>query len=59
MLVFGFFAEVTDRIDLPGVTDTLLAEIEHEIRSGVLATSDPRRSRKARLSAADPAENVG
>lgn len=51
MLVFGFFAEVTDRIDLPGVTDTLLAEIEHEIRSGVLATSDPRRSRKARATA--------
>lgn len=45
MLIFGFFAEVTDRIDLPGVTDTLLAEIEQEIRSGDLATSDPRRSR--------------
>ena len=53
MLVFGFFAEVTDRIDLPGVTDTLLAEIEHEIRSGDLATSDPRRTRKA-VAAATP-----
>ncbi len=46
MLVFGFFAEVTDRIDLPGVTETLLAEIEHEIRSGVLSTTDPRRTRR-------------
>jgi len=46
MLVFGFFAEVTDRIDLPGVTDALLEEIEAEIRTGVLATSDPRRSRR-------------
>jgi Fe-S cluster assembly protein SufD len=48
MLVFAFFAEVTDRIDLPGVSETLLAEIEHEVRSGVLATSDPRRTRKSR-----------
>jgi Fe-S cluster assembly protein SufD len=47
MLVFGFFAEVTDRIDLPGVTDTLLAEIEQEVRGGDLATSDPRRTRRA------------
>lgn len=51
MLVFGFFAEVTDRIDLPGVSDTLLAEIEHEIRSGELATMDPRRTRRARAAA--------
>ena len=47
MLVFGFFAEVTDRLNLPGVTAVLLAEIEHEIRSGDLATSDPRRTRRA------------
>ena len=46
MLVFGFFAEVTDRSDLPGVADTLLAEIEQEVRSGDLATSDPRRTRR-------------
>ncbi|HSK90137.1 MAG TPA: SufD family Fe-S cluster assembly protein [Euzebyales bacterium] len=51
MLVFGFFAEVTDRIDLPGVTDTLLSEIEYEIRSGVLATTDPRRTRRAAAAA--------
>lgn len=43
MLVFGFFAEVTDRIELPGVTDTILAEIEHEIRLGTVAALDPRR----------------
>ena len=46
MLVFGFFGEVTDRIDLPGVTDTVLAEIEAEIRGGKLALMDPRRVRK-------------
>jgi Fe-S cluster assembly protein SufD len=56
MLVFGFFAEVTDRIDLPGVTDTLLAEIEHEIRSGELATMDPRRTRRAKAAAEIAAE---
>jgi Fe-S cluster assembly protein SufD len=61
MLVFGFFAEVTDRIDLPGVTDTLLAEIEQEVRGGDLATSDPRRTRRAAsatagLGAGEPGE---
>lgn len=44
MLVFGFFSEVTDRIELPGVTDTILAEIEEEIRLDVPAVMDPRRS---------------
>ncbi len=34
MLVFAFFAEVAQRIDLPGVTEVVLAEIEREIRSG-------------------------
>jgi Fe-S cluster assembly protein SufD len=43
LLVFGFFAEVTDRIDLPGVTDVVLAEIEREIRTGPTALMDPRR----------------
>lgn len=47
MLVFGFFAEVTDRIALPGVSAAVLAEIEQEVRTGVLATSDPRRTRRA------------
>jgi Fe-S cluster assembly protein SufD len=56
MLVFGFFAEVTDRIDLPGVTDSLLAEIEEEIRSGeLLATFDPRRTRRGNTAQGDPA----
>jgi Fe-S cluster assembly protein SufD len=54
MLVFAFFAEVTDRIDLPGVTGTLLAEIEHEVRSGELATSDPRRTRKTPANGESP-----
>jgi len=43
LLVFGFFAEVTDRIDLPGVTQTVLAEVEREIRSGPTALMDQRR----------------
>lgn len=42
LLVFGFFAEVTDRIDLPGVTETVLAELEREVKSGPV-TLDPRR----------------
>jgi Fe-S cluster assembly protein SufD len=45
LLVFGFFKEVTDRIDLPGVTDVVLAEIEREVRSGPTALMDQRRSR--------------
>jgi Fe-S cluster assembly protein SufD len=44
LLVFGFFAEVTDRIDLPGVTAAVLEEIESEIRSGPTSLMDPRRS---------------
>jgi len=44
LLVFGFFAEVTDRIDLPGVTDVVLAEVEREIRSGPTALMNQRRS---------------
>jgi Fe-S cluster assembly protein SufD len=43
LLVFGFFAEVTDRIDLPGVTPTVLTEIERAIRSGPTALMDQRR----------------
>ncbi|MEX2619581.1 MAG: Fe-S cluster assembly protein SufD [Egibacteraceae bacterium] len=44
MLVFGFFGEVTDRIELPGVTETILAEIEREIQVTIPAVMDPRRS---------------
>lgn len=44
MLVYGFFSEVTDRIDMPGVTQTVIAEIEEEIEHGDLALMDPRRS---------------
>jgi Fe-S cluster assembly protein SufD len=43
MLVFGFLAEVTDRIDLPGVTATVLDEVEREIRSGPTALMNQRR----------------
>ena len=44
LLVFGFFAEVTDMIDLPGVTDIVLEEVEREIRSGPTALMNQRRS---------------
>ena len=44
LLVFGFFAEVTDRINLPAVTDVVLAEVEREIRSGPTALMNQRRS---------------
>jgi Fe-S cluster assembly protein SufD len=44
LLVFGFFAEVTDRVDLPGITETVLAEIEREIDQAPTAVlTDPRR----------------
>jgi Fe-S cluster assembly protein SufD len=45
LLVFGFFKEVTDRIDLPGVSEVVLAEIEASIRSGPTALMDQRRGR--------------
>jgi Fe-S cluster assembly protein SufD len=44
MLVFGFFAEVTDRVDLPGVAETVTAEIEDEIAATEMVVADPRRS---------------
>jgi Fe-S cluster assembly protein SufD len=44
LLVFGFFAEVTDRIDLPGITEVVLDEVEREIRSGPTALMNQRRS---------------
>ncbi|MPZ72960.1 MAG: Fe-S cluster assembly protein SufD [Nitriliruptorales bacterium] len=44
LLVFGFFAEVTDRIDLPGITEIVLSEVEREIRSGPTALMNQRRS---------------
>ncbi|MDP9404998.1 MAG: Fe-S cluster assembly protein SufD [Actinomycetota bacterium] len=43
LLVFGFFAEVTDRIAVPAVTDVVLAEVEREIRSGPTALMNERR----------------
>jgi Fe-S cluster assembly protein SufD len=43
LLVFGFFAEVLDRINLPGVTETVLAEIEREILQGPTALMNQRR----------------
>lgn len=45
LLVFGFFAEVTDRIDLPGVTATVLQRIESSIDRGpaVIAHAGGRR----------------
>ncbi|MBW3606270.1 MAG: Fe-S cluster assembly protein SufD [Actinobacteria bacterium] len=43
LLVFGFFAEVLRRVDLPGVTDTVMAEIEQEILIGPTTLMDERR----------------
>lgn len=43
MLVFGFFSEVTDRIDLPGITETVLDELAASIDSEALVLTDPRR----------------
>lgn len=37
LLVFGFFAEVTDRVDLPGVSEVVLGEVEREIHAVVVA----------------------
>lgn len=44
MLVYGFFREVTDRIELPGVTDTVLAELATSIDSNAIVLTDPRRA---------------
>jgi Fe-S cluster assembly protein SufD len=44
MLVFGFFSEVTDRIELPGVTPVVLEEIASTIDREAIVLTDPRRS---------------
>lgn len=44
MLVFGFFSEVTDRIDLPGVTEAVLDEVAESIDEEAIVLSDPRRT---------------
>lgn len=46
LLVFGFFAEVLERIALPGVTEVVLGEIEREIRSGPTTFMNQRRTGK-------------
>jgi Fe-S cluster assembly protein SufD len=57
MLVFGFFAEITDRVDLPGVRELVLGEIESGIDLGhVMALADPRRTRAASATAAPALE---
>lgn len=45
MLIFGFFREVTDRADLPGVTEVVLGEIADTIDRDTIVLTDPRRSR--------------
>ncbi len=44
LLVFGFFGEVTDRVDLPGVRETVLGEVEREILSGPTTLMHQRRA---------------
>ena len=46
LLVFGFFKEVLDRVELEGVTDTVLSEIEGELRNAPTALMDQRRDRR-------------
>ena len=43
LLVYGFFAEVLGAVELPGVADTVLAEIEQEVRSAPTTVMDQRR----------------
>jgi Fe-S cluster assembly protein SufD len=43
LLVYGFFAEVLGSVDLPGVSDTVLAEIEEEVRAAPTTVMDQRR----------------
>ena len=44
MLIFGFFSEVTERIDLPGVTEAVLGEVADSIDEEAIVLSDPRRT---------------
>jgi Fe-S cluster assembly protein SufD len=45
MLLYGFFAEVVDRIDLPGVTEVVMGQIEHDLRiESATVLADPRTS---------------
>ena len=53
MLVFAFFAEVLERIDAPGVADTVLADIELAVRQAPATLMDPRRDAAARHWAAE------
>ncbi|QBI21405.1 SufD family Fe-S cluster assembly protein [Egibacter rhizosphaerae] len=43
MLVFGFFSEVLERVEIPGVTEVLQGEIERELQEAPTALMDPRR----------------
>lgn len=44
MLVFAFFAEVLERVNAPGVADTVLADIEEAIRQAPATLMDQRRT---------------
>lgn len=43
MLVYGFFAEILTDLAMPGVADTVLAEIEQEVRAAPTTVMDQRR----------------
>jgi Fe-S cluster assembly protein SufD len=59
MLLYGFFAEVVNRLDLPGVTEVVMGQIESDIRlEAATALSDPRRSAPAASATATPAIEV-
>jgi Fe-S cluster assembly protein SufD len=43
LLIYGFFADVLSGVDLPGVADTVLAEIEQEVSAAPTTVMDQRR----------------
>lgn len=47
MLVFGFFAEVLERVDAEGIAESVLADIETAIDNAEITLMDPRRSGRA------------
>lgn len=46
LLVFGFFAEVLERIDIDAVAETLLGEIEGELKDAPTLVMDQRRDHR-------------
>jgi Fe-S cluster assembly protein SufD len=59
MLLYGFFSEVVDRLDLPGVTEVVMGQIESDIRvEAASVLSDPRRGGAGGPSSSAPAASA-